>query len=319
MKSSHFSVPALLLTLTPLAAADPPQINAKLDEGAKKVTVEIGGSPFTELVYAGHPKPVLFPIIGPGGNLMVRQWPMKNAAPGEEKDHPHHRGLWFAHGDINGTDFWTETPKAGKVIVQGTPEISSAAGTVTLKTKESWQKPDATEVITSVTTITCGVEGEDRFIDYAVTFTAGTGDVLFGDTKEGTMAIRVNPLLNFKGAVAKGTAVTSEGKSGAAAWGTKAKWVDYTAPMEGGVTGVACFDHPGNLRFPTTWHARDYGLIAANPFGIHDFEKKPKGTGNFTVKKGETFSLKYRWLFHRGDTAGAKIEDRWQAWSGTAN
>ncbi len=315
MKFHRYSMAALLLLLTPCLAAETPKITAKLNEAAQKVTVEIGGSLFTELVYGGHPKPVLFPIIGPGGNMMVRQWPMKDAAPGEEKDHPHHRGLWFAHGAVNGTDFWKETPDAGKVKIQGVPEIASAADSVTLKSKESWQKPDGTELMTSVTAITCGTEGDDRFIDYAITLTANAGDVLFGDTKEGTMAVRVNPLLNFKGAVAKGTAVTSEGKTGAAAWGTKAKWVDYTAPMDGGVTGVACFDNPANLRFPSSWHARDYGLIAANPFGLHDFEKKPKGTGDHTLKKGESMTFKYRWLFHRGDTASAKIEERWQAWA----
>lgn len=306
---------AVLLTLTSHAAAEAPPVTAKLDEAAKKVTVEMGGSLFTELVYAGHHKPVLFPIIGPGGNMMVRQWPMRAAAPGEEKDHPHHRGLWFAHGSVNGTDFWMESPKAGKVMVQGVPEISPGSGSVTLKTKESWQKPEGGEVMTSATTVTCGAEGGDRYIDYTITMSAGAEDVVFGDTKEGTMAIRVNPLLNFKGAVAKGTAVTSEGKTGGAAWGTHAKWVDYTAPMEGGVTGVACFDHPSNLRHPTTWHARDYGLIAANPFGLHDFEKKPAGTGNYTLKKGEQLTMRYRWLFHRGDTATAQIEDRWQKWA----
>ncbi len=316
MKLSSLPATAFLaLTFSTLALAEAPQAVAKVNEATKTVTVELGGSLFTELVYAGQPKPVLFPIIGPGGNMMVRQWPMREATPGEEKDHPHHKGLWFTHGSVNGIDFWTEKPEAGKIIVQGVPVVTPSAGKVTLTTKESWQKPGGTEVITSGTTITCGMEGEDRYIDYAVTMTAGAEEVVFGDTKEGTMALRVNPLLNFKGAVAKGTALTSEGKSGAAAWGTKARWVNYTAPMEGGVTGVACFDHPSNLRFPTTWHARDYGLIAANPFGLHDFEKKPKGTGDFTLKKGESFSLRYRWLFHRGDTAGAKIEERWQAWA----
>jgi len=315
MHSLRPSVIALLLCLTHGVSAEVPLAVAKLDEAAKKVTVEVGGSLFTELVYGGHMKPVLFPVIGPGGNMMVRQWPMREAAPGEEKDHPHHRGLWFGHGNVNGTDFWLETPKAGKVVVQGVPEITSGPGTVTLQTKESWQKPDGAEVMTSATTVTCGAEGGDRFIDYTITLSAGAEDVIFGDTKEGTMAIRVNPLLNFKGAVAQGTAVTSEGKTGAAAWGTHAKWVDYTAPMEGGVTGVACFDHPANLRHPTTWHARDYGLVAANPFGLHDFQKKPEGTGDYTMKKGASLTLRYRWLFHTGDTASAKIEDRWQAWA----
>ena len=92
--------------------------------------------------------------------------------------------------------------------------------------------------------------------------------------------------------------------------------MDYSGLVDGKMTGIACFDHPDNLRHPTTWHARDYGLIAANPFGLHDFEKKDKGAGDYTIKKGESLTLKYRWLFHTGDTAAAKIEDRWKKWAG---
>ena len=299
------------------ATANGVTLTAKLDEAARKVTVEIGGSLFTELVYAGQAKPVLFPIIGPGGMMMVRNWPMKEAAPGEETDHPHHRGLWFTHGSVNGVDFWTEKPAAGKIIVQGVPALSARNGTVSLQTKEAWQPPNGAVLVNSTTTITCGVEtGDDRFIDYSVTLSAAAGDVVFGDTKEGVMALRVNPLLNFKGPVAQGTALTSEGKTGAAAWGTNAKWVDYSAPIKGGAIGVACFDHPSNLRYPTTWHARDYGLVAANPFGLHDFQKLPEGAGDYTLKAGTPLTLRYRWLFHKGDTAGAKIAERWQAWAG---
>lgn len=317
---------ALLLSFLPCAAlaetnatatstVNGMTVTAKLDEATKTVRVDLDGMLFTELVYAGHPKPVLFPIHGPGQAMMVRQWPMREAAPGEEKDHPHHKGLWFTHGAVDGVDFWKEGPDAGKILVQGLPQLKAVDGTVALQTKESWQKPDGSEVLTSATTITCGTEQGDRFIDYTITLSAGAKEVLFGDTKEGTMGIRTNPVLNFKGEVAQGTATTSEGKTGAAAWGTNAKWVDYTAPMDGGVLGIACFDHPSNLRHPTTWHARDYGLVAANPFGLHDFQKKPKGAGDYRLKPGSPLTLRYRWLFHRGDTTKAKIADRWQAWA----
>lgn len=301
---------------TASASVNGSTLTAKLVPESRTVRVEIGGQLFTELIYGGQPKPVLFPIHGPGGAMMVRQWPLRPAAAGEETDHPHHKGLWFTHGSVNGLDFWKEGDDAGKIIVQGVPQLSAENGAVVLQTRESWQKPDASEVLQSATRIACGVQGEDRFIDYTITLSATGTEVVFGDTKEGTMGIRVNPLLNFKGAVAKGTALTSEGKTGAAAWGTNARWVDYTAPMEGGILGVACFDHPSNLRHPTTWHARDYGLVAANPFGLHDFQKKPKGAGDYTLKPGNPLTLRYRWLFHRGDTSAAKIGERWEAWAG---
>lgn len=304
----------LCLLAAPLHAADP-AVTARVDEAAKSVHVDIDGKRFTSLIYGGQPKPVLFPIIGPDGMQMVRQWPILEAAPDEEKDHPHHKGLWFTHGSVNGVDFWKEAPDAGKIVVQGTPEMVPGKGGVTLKTKELWQKADGSNVVSSSTVIVCGVEGDDRFIDYTITLSTDGADVTFGDTKEGTMAIRTNALLNLKGHGAKGSAISSEGKTGLAMWGTNAAWVDYTAPTATGSVGVACFDHPANLRHPTTWHARDYGLIAANPFGLHDFQKKPKGAGDYILKKDAPLTLRYRWLFHRGDTTSAKIAERWKTWS----
>ncbi|RYD29799.1 MAG: hypothetical protein EOP86_21065, partial [Verrucomicrobiaceae bacterium] len=279
--------------------------------------VEIGGSLFTELIYAGQPKPVLFPVVGPGGFLITRQWPILPKAPGEETDHPHHRGLWFSHGAVNGVDFWSEAPGAGKIVVRGLPEIVPGGpdGSVTLKTKEAWEKTPGQPVLHSATVIRLGADGGDRYLDYTITLNADQGEVLLGDTKEGTMAIRVNPLLNLKGEVAKGSAVNSAGNENLTAWGKHAHWVDYWAPTPSGVIGLACFDSPSNLRSPTTWHARDYGLIAANPFGLHDFEKAPKGTGDHTIKKGESLTLRYRWLFHTGDAKTAKIAERWKTWA----
>lgn len=303
---------------TPASAPTPaPAVTAKLDESRKAVRVEIGGSLFTELLYAGQPKPVLFPVMGPGGFLMTRQWPILAKAPGEETDHPHHRGLWFAHGAVNGIDFWSEVPGAGKIVVQGLPEIASGGpgGSVTIKTKEAWEKTPGVPVMHSATSIQLGVDGGDRYLDYTITMNADLGEIVLGDTKEGTMAIRVNPLLNLKGEVAKGSAVNSEGNEGLSAWGKHASWVDYSAPAGNGVIGLACFDFPSNLRYPTTWHARDYGLIAANPFGLHDFEKAAKGAGDYTIKKGGSLTLRYRWLFHTGDAKTAKIAERWKTWS----
>jgi hypothetical protein len=72
---------------------------------------------------------------------------------------------------------------------------------------------------------------------------------------------------------------------------------------------MAIFDHPSNPRHPTWWHVRDYGLFAANPFGIHDFEKKDKGAGDLTVPAGETISFKYRFYIHEGDEKEGKVRE----------
>ena len=290
------------------------------DDADKGVlTVKIHGKVFTELHYKEFAKPVLFPIIGPAEVGMTRQWPIVEPAPtGEETDHPHHKGLWFTHGAVNGVDFWAEGPKMGKIIVKGSPKVVAAGGFAIIETTEDWKAADGKLVCTSATNINCGLDDNDRYIDYTITIKASEGDVTFGDTKEGMMAIRSHPALNLKGKVAAGHALNSEGQKDGDIWGKAARWVDYSGPIDGKVTGIACFDHPSNLRHPTTWHARDYGLIAANPFGLHDFDKKknPEGSGDHTIKKGESLTFKYRWLFHRGDTAAAKLEDRWKKWAG---
>lgn len=316
-----FLLPVLLATAgafaqdaKPKKAAPPPA--PPLDATKfKAIKVEVDGKPFTSLIYQGVAKPVLFPIVGPYGLEMTRNYPLKPALPNEEQDHPHHQSLWFAHGDINGIDFWTVGEKAGKIIVQGEPKVSTSNGATTLTTTESWQGPDQKVILTSDTTIVCSADKEDRIIDYTITLHASETELLFGDTKEGTMALRVRPELNLPSKKGLATITNSEGLTGDAAWGKHAAWVDFSAPIEGHTVGIACFDHPSNLRHPTTWHARDYGLFAANPFGLHDFEKADKGAGNFTLKKGGAQTFKYRWVFHKEDAKGADLASKYAAWA----
>ncbi|MEX2216479.1 MAG: PmoA family protein [Phycisphaeraceae bacterium] len=299
------------------AADGPVQVKTE----GQRVTVLFGGKVFTEFHGEGQTKPILYPIIGPTGVNMVRNWPIKEAAEGEAKDHPHHTSLWYTHGAVNGIDFWAVGESKGKIVAVGKPEatvspVSDRAGFAVVKSAHEWRGPDGKVVLTDDQTITFHlfING-DRAIDYEVTLKASHGDVVFGDTKEGSMGIRTNPALRLKGTVAKGQAVNSEGAEGTALWGKRAKWVDYWAPIEGSTVGVAIMDHPKNPRYPTHWHAREYGLIAANPFGINDFEKKGKGAGDMVIKKGEKVTFKYRFLFHKGDVKEGRIAEQFEAWA----
>lgn len=310
-------VPALALFPVCSRAGDSPPVAATVASESGAVHVTVDGAPFTTLRYTGHAKPVLFPVIGPGGISMTRNWPIAEAAPGEEKDHPHHTSLWFTHGSLNGVDFWSEKPDSGKIVVQGTPDVTSGSQAVVIRSRELWQTADGKPVCSSATTLRCGLDGSDRFIDYTIRIEATHGSVTFGDTKEGTMGLRSHPALNLTGKVARGKARNSEGQTGRDIWGKKARWVDYSGPVDGRVVGIACFDHPSNLRHPTTWHARDYGLIAANPFGLHDFDRaaNPPGTGNHVIPEGGSLELRYRWLFHEGEPDDADLNRRWKAWA----
>jgi hypothetical protein len=289
----------------------------QIKKGDGKAVVTIDGELFTEYVFEGHSKPILYPVLGPHGIPMTRNYPMKKDVDNEARDHPHHKSLWFTHDDVNGVQFWMEYPREGGPkpgqIIQKTMTINGNK----IVTGNEWTAPDGKIVCTDERTVAFGANDLGRYIDIQVTMKASNGEVVIGDTKEGTMGIRTNPLLRLRSDAKRGNhtavgkSINSEGVEGAAMWGKRAKWVNYWGPINDKTVGVAIFDHPTNPRHPTWWHARDYGLVAANPFGIHDFESKPKGTGDMTIKAGEQITFRYRFLFHHGDNKAADIEAQW--------
>ena len=300
--------------------AEPPAAVAAsriaLDERPDRVVVTVDGAPFTEYLFKqdGLRRPVLFPLHGPHGLTLTRSWPVGPKAPGDPIDHPHHESFWFAHGDVNGQDFWA--PKKGERIEQVSLDH---VGDCRIEATSRWLGPDGKPVCTDRRVLAFAAEGDDRVIDHTITITASHGPLVFGDTKEGTMALRVRPELNVKQAKdappATGHYLNDSGDRDAAAWGKPAAWVDLSGTVDGKMVGITCFDHPTNLRHPTCWHARDYGLFTANPFGLHDFTKAPKGAGRFELPAGESLTLKHRWLLHAGDAEAAKVAARFAAWA----
>jgi hypothetical protein len=246
---------------------------------------------------------------------MTRDYPMKDGTPDEARDHKHHQSLWFTHGDVNGVDFWALG--RGKIVTTKVEDPVESGSEASIVLHDKWVDPEGKTVCTDTQKLTFHKavvvnENEVTAIDYEITIHASEGDITFGDTKEGTMAIRTHPKLRIdKGAAA----VNSEGITGAAIWGKRAKWVDYSGEVGGKNVGVSIFDHPSNPRHPTWWHARAYGLVAANPFGIHDFEKKPGGTGDLKVEKGKSVTFKYRFLLHEGGADDVKVAERFAEWA----
>lgn len=293
----------------------------QLTQREGKVVVTVGDSPFTEYVYQGHAKPIFFPVIGPHDIAMTRSYPMIKEVDNEASDHPHHKSLWFTHDDVNGVRFWIEYDKNNEAIYGKIVQTKGEIDGDTFRSENQWRSPDGQVVCSDSREIRFGADGDARFIDIAVTLRATHGDAVFGDTKEGSMGIRTNPRLRLENDkkrgnhTAKGQSINSEGVEGKAMWGKRAKWVDYWAPIDGNTVGVAIMDHPSNPRHPTWWHARQYGLVAANPFGIHDFENKPAGTGDLTIKDGENVTFRYRFVFHNGDVKQANVADRYQAFA----
>lgn len=301
---------------TATAAADGVNITQQPD----RLRVEINGELFTEYRFAGAPHVYFYPVVGPGGLPMTRNYPMVPESQGEAHDHPHHRSLWYSHGNVNGVDFWAESGKSGKIVHDKFLEIKSGKDVGVIRSANNWVAPDGKVVCTAEQTFRVYARpASERLFDFEITFHAGDREVVFGDTKEGSMGIRVASTMRLLGIDKKpgqGHIVQSTGVKDKETWGKRAAWCDYYGPVQGKTLGVAIFDHPQNPRHPTWWHVRDYGLFAANPFGIHDFERKPAGTGDLKVAPGQTLTFKYRFYLHEGDTEQASVAARYQEWTG---
>jgi hypothetical protein len=288
----------------------------QLTELPDRVRVEIHGQLFTEYVFKDTPRPYCYPLIGPGGVAMSRNWPMKDA-PGEDKDHKHHRSLWFAHGSVNGQDFWSEDKNFGRTVHEAFTKVSSGKIGV-LSARNQWVAADGKVICTDDRTIRVhATPASERLLDFEITLHASNGELTLGDTKEGTMALRLAETMRLKpnkenAGKPTGHIVNSEGVRDGATWGKRATWCEYHGPVDGKTVGVAMFDHPQNLRHPTWWHVRDYGLFAANPFGRHDFESLPdKAAGNLVVPAGQSVTFRYRFYLHEGDEQQARVAQRY--------
>jgi hypothetical protein len=212
---------------------------------------------------------------------------------------------------VNGYDFWAGFDKKNaSIILNSISEKSVENDTASFTANLTWtaEKNDLLRETRSHSF--SRPDDKTLRIDIVSKQTALADEVTFGDTKEGTFAIRTDRTLRVKGKEAKATLINSNGEKNLEVWGKRASWVACSGPDENGeAVIVAIIDQPLSFRHPTHWHARDYGLLAANPFGIHDFEaKKDKTLGNHTLKKGESITLAYTVIIHNGSLKSAKLD-----------
>ncbi len=277
--------------------ASPSEITAsgplRIEEDSDGLRVFIGEELFCAYDRRNELRPILWPVNGPSGAAVTRAYPQTEAAPGEASDHPHHQAVWYGHGAVNGHDFW-HAGHGERVVDLGDMEVEGPQeeGVLSRGFLMSWQVKGE-ELCQEERVMSFRGTSEERWVDFELTLHANQTDLHFGDTKEGTFAVRLAPTLRLKGPVAAGSIRNSAGDTGGKTWGKRAAWVEYSGPVGGETVYVSLHDHSSNLRHPTWWHARDYGLLAANPFGIHDFERKPGGTGDFTLPKGERLTQRY--------------------------
>lgn len=277
------------------------------------IEIRVGDKPFTTYVTQGAPKPYLYPVYGPTGKMMTRRFPME-IVQGETVDHPHHRSIWFTHGDVNGVDFWAEGAGKGRVFHREVERVESGLVLTRLMVRNEWLAPSNRRLLEERTEMVFYATPDARWIDFQVTLSAPDEEVKLGDTKEGTFGVRVACPMEVTRQQG-GQILNSAGQRDKEAWGKRAEWCDYSGVLEGETLGIAIFDHFQNFRHPTYWHVRDYGLFAVNPFGIHDFVPgTPKGTGNYTIPKGGALTLRYRLYLHKGRPEQAKVAQQCEAY-----
>ena len=289
-------------------------IRLKRLEGA--VEVRCGEQLFTRFDYSRFGKPILYPVLGPDQIPMTRGWPMEDK-PGEAHDHPHHKSIWIGHMLQSGVDFWAE--KSGTIVPRDCQVVEGHR----IRTVNEWVAKSEKKVLLKETTeYSFGASETERWIDAQIAFAAPNQDVVFDDTKEGMFAVRTHPSLRLRPDEKRGVmtvtgkALNSQGTVGTRIWGQNAKWVYYYGKVNDREVGIAMFDHPNNLRHPTTWHAREYGLVAANPFGLHYFKKQPKGAGTYELKQGESLTFKYRVLFQLGHSKAKQLNQYFEKFAG---
>lgn len=276
--------------------------------GQDAVEVRIDGKPFTTFHYAPKwDKPFLHPLRTASGAIVTRRWPVEQKT-GEIEDHTWHRGLWWTHGDVNGVDYWRELgpAKTGRLVLRGKPRTKSNR----LEAVCDFIAPGGQRHGSVLQQFAFVSHDGINWVDVTVTVRADAGSAItMGDTEEGSLGFRFSDdFREDRGAALRNAHGLQATK---AIWGKRAKWVDYSTVRDGKRLGVAIFDHPSNPRHPTYWHARGYGLNAANPFGVRDFTRDKSQNGKIEIAPGGTLRFRYRVALHEG----ANPEPLWQSFA----
>jgi len=343
MRRAVFALLAAAGLVLPLGAAG--GVELTVNESGRRVDVTIDGKPFTSYIWPSTlKKPVLYPIRTATGTLVTRGFPL-DPRPGERVDHPHHVGLWLNHGNVNGLDFWNnsdaikpaDAPKMGTILHRRIVEAKSGADEGTLTVETAWMTPDDKQLLKELTTFTFRGGADSRTIDRVTTLTALDQRVLFKDSKEGFIGMRVTRALEqpadkpetFTDAAGRPTAVpvldntgvtgkyvSSAGKEGDAVWSSRAAWTLLGGTVDGEPVTLAILDHPANPGYPTHWHARGYGLFAANPLGDKELnEAKPF---DYSLPAGQSVTFRYRVLVLSAAPSRERIEREASAFERTA-
>lgn len=327
MKFNFFSILVALILMTAIASAQKKEMVKVIKQaGQNKIDIFIGRSFFTSFLYPDTlEKPVLYPLHAANGTIVTRGFPI-NPKPGDPTDHPHHIGTWFNFENVNGLDFWNNSyaiapnKKNGYGWIRTDKVLETAGGQKgILAYHANWTNQHKDVLLEETTRFEFSGDEHQRVIDRMTTLKADM-EVVFNDAKDGMLGLRLAHELQMpatedqkftdsKGIVtivkagtdhtANGNYITSAGKTGNDAWSTRGTWCKVYGKMGADSVSIAIIDHPKNPNYPTFWHARGYGLFAANPLGEKIFTNG-KSAKNLTLKKGESVTFRYRIIISNG-------------------
>src|SRR5664280_1388629 len=292
-----------------------------------KVDVYINGSFFTSYWYPDNiEKPFLFPVNAPDGTVITRGYPIE-PRKGERVDHPHHIGIWFNHGNVNGIDFWNNSSAIpadqkdayGHIVLQKiVKSLSGKKGILQVVT--NWEDNKGNTLLTENVRYIFSGNKNSRTIDHISTLSAINGSVTIADCKEGLFAIRVdrafempsNESLIFTDDKGNPTTVkatdntgvtgmytSSSGLKGDKVWGTRNEWVILSGTKDNVLISFAIFDNPKNPGFPAYSHARGYGLFSVNNLGQNAYDPKQEKV-TYPLQKGQSMTLRHRFYVQSG-------------------
>lgn len=332
-----------------------PDVRFQIAQDEQGLKINVDGKLFAGYVIDKSNKPFLWPVIGPTGKAMTRHYPMPGSegTTGEQRDHIHHRGIFFGHESIGiqgwkfpqskndwnavtdenrnlvGGDSWHEiaTFRGNDQKSQNDKRLATLARIVhkkftKLKTTDEYAlvvqvcdylDRNEKKFLTEERQMVFRVAEDARVIDFEQRFFSDQAVVQFDDRKDAGLSVRV-PSSMAVDSKQGGQVVNSNGLKNGDAWSKRAKWCDYYGPVDGEQLGIAFLNHPSSFRFPTRWHVRGYGLFTANPFGNRSFGRNNQNLG-FELKLGEKLTLKHRIVLHLGDTESAGVEQMWQRYA----
>lgn len=324
----------LLLLLSLTVWSNSQTVKIEKNEAKSRIDVLIDGKLFTSYRYEERiRRPVLLPIMTADGNFVTRGFPIETRN-GEDIGHPHQVGFSFSHGDVNGIDFWNNSPyrtekeleHMGTIVHRKVLKLKGGKGKGELVTVSEWNTPKGETILFENTKFTFQVEGKTRIIDRETILSPSLENVTFGDNKEGVFAIHLSrelqqpakepeKITDEKGNISEttdnskvtGEYLNSEGLKGEKIWGTLGKWASVSGKINNETVTIAVLDSTKNLNYPSYMMVRPYGLLALNPFGKKAFEPTAEAR-KFILERGKSIKFRYRLVIYSEKVSPEKIE-----------